>query len=502
MGSHAGPNGIRGHRMSHVLMVMSEALPYSKSGGLGDVGGGLPLALGRLGHRVTLALPKYRGTIVGERAKRITLDSMPGSPALQVVEEPLSERVEAWLVDYPPFFDREGIYGVGAKDYSDNDRRFALLARAALDATIAADTRPDIVHAHDWQAGLVPFLLRSSYATSPVLAGLPSLFTIHNLAYQGLFPADSLAAIGLDRSSFTSAGLEYWGKVSYLKAGINYSTLVSTVSKRYAEEIQTPEQGFGFDGILRQRNDKLYGIRNGIDTELWNPRTDRFLPAPFDADDLTGKRRAKQALLERFRMRNPAHERRALIGMVARMVDQKGLDIIEAASPELMRLDATIVVLGTGERRYQEMWQRLGRRYPARVAATIGFDEALAHLIEAGSDIFLMPSRFEPCGLNQMYSLRYGTVPVVHATGGLEDSVRQVDPASGAGTGFKYRAQTAEEMLATLRLALEWFQRPDAWRRIQIAGMREDNSWDAAAREYERVYERAQAMSAGGSTKA
>ncbi len=483
-------------RELHLVLVISEALPFSKSGGLGDVGGGLPLALGRLGHRVTLVLPQHRGSLAPRASIRLPIGTVPGHPEVRVGEVRMSDRVRAWLVDYPPYFDRDGIYGVDSVDYPDNDRRFALLARAALEAVAASGERPDLVHAHDWQAGLVPAYLSRLYGASPVLGGLPSVFTIHNMAYQGLFPGESLASIGLGPDCFTGDGLEYWGKVSFLKAGINFSTMVTTVSRKYAQEIQTPEQGFGFEGVLKRRADVLVGIRNGIDSEVWNPRTDSYLPAPYDADDLTGKAEAKKTLLARFGMTHREQIERPLIGMVARMVVQKGLDVIAEASPDLMRLGAGFVVLGTGEPRYQDMWRDLSRRYPNRVAATIGFDEELAHLIEGGSDIFMMPSRFEPCGLNQMYSLRYGTVPVVRATGGLDDTVRQVDRDTGEGTGFKYHDQTATALLSALRQAVSWYARKAAWRRIQVAGMREDNSWEAAAREYSAIYERAIGLAA------
>jgi starch synthase len=485
--------------MLDIVMVMSEALPFSKSGGLGDVGGGLPLALGRLGHRVTLVLPRYRDNPVSEHGVHLPLGPVTGHPEVRIVDAPLSEGVRAWLVDSPPYFDRDGIYGEDSIDYPDNDLRFSLLARSALEAVAASGERPDLIHAHDWQAGLVPAYLATIYKDAPTLRHLPTIFTIHNLAYQGLFPAEALPSLGLGVECFTAEGLEFWGKVSFLKAGINYSTIVTTVSRKYAEEIQTPEQGFGFEGVLQRRADALVGIRNGIDTEVWNPRTDRYLPAPYDVDDLSGKHVCKQELLSRFSLAGHGQLVRPLIGMVARMVDQKGLDLIAAASSDLMQLGACFVVLGTGEPRYQGLWRELARRFPERVAATIGFDEQLAHLIEAGSDIFLMPSRFEPCGLNQMYSLRYGTVPVVHATGGLDDTVRQVDPVMGQGTGFKYHDQKPSQMLGALREAVSWFDRKEAWRRIQIAGMREDNSWDASARQYVEVYERAIGLAARGS---
>ncbi len=478
-------------RERDLVLVISEALPFSKSGGLGDVGGGLPMALGRLGHRVTLVLPNYRGSRTRGGGICLSIGTVTGCPDVRVIESRMTDNVRSWLIDYPPYFDRDGIYGVDSVDYPDNDRRYALLARAALEAVSVSGERPDLIHAHDWQAGLIPAYLARSYAKNTVLRALPTVFTIHNMAYQGLFPGEAFASLELAPELFTGEGLEYWGQVSFLKAGINFSTMVTTVSRKYAQEIQTSEQGFGFEGVLERRSEVLVGIRNGIDTEVWDPRTDPYLPAPFDAHDLAGKAVAKKALLARFGMTRREQYERPLIGMVARMVDQKGLDIIEASLPDLMKIGASFVVLGTGEPRYQDMWRDLSRRYADRVAATIGFDEELAHLIEGGSDIFMMPSSFEPCGLNQMYSLRYGTVPVVHATGGLDDTVKQVDPETGTGTGFKYNKQNPREFLAALRQAVAWHSRGEAWRHIQVAGMSEDNSWEAAALEYSAVYERA-----------
>jgi starch synthase len=287
-------------------------------------------------------------------------------------------------------------------------------------------------------------------------------------------------------------GIEYWQRASFLKAGIVFSAMVTTVSPRYAVEIQTPEYGCGFDGVLRSRRDRLVGILNGIDYDQWSPANDRYLPAPFGADDLSGKVAAKRQALEVFGLDQvPGAIERPLVGLVSRLVEQKGFDLLEGLSGELAELDATFVLLGTGEARYESMWRELAKARPDRIGAHIGFDERMAHVIEGGSDIFLMPSRFEPCGLNQMYSLRYGTVPVVRATGGLADTVRSVDERTGEGTGFAFDEYSAEALLGALRRALETYRRPDVWRRIQVAGMRQDHSWDASARRYEAVYERA-----------
>jgi starch synthase len=483
-------------KMLDILMVVSEAIPYSKTGGLGDVGGALPGALARLGHRVTVVTPRYRGVDGGTEVAAFTRGAWLGSLDCRVLERRHEDGVRFRLVDCPPYFDREEIYGAGGGDYPDNSRRFALLSRAALECAARMGERPSVVHAHDWQTGLVPAYLKERFGGHPAFQGTGTVFTIHNLAYQGIFGRGVLPHLDLPREVFTDDGLEFWNNVSFLKAGINYSGIVTTVSRRYAQEIRTAEQGFGFEGILQRRARVLVGIRNGIDTATWNPEADPLLPASFSAADLSGKATVKRALLARFGMDGPPQQARPVIGMVSRMVDQKGLDLIAraVASGALLGLDASFVILGSGAPPYEAMWRGLAARHPDRVAVTVGFSEELAHLIEGGADIFLMPSRFEPCGLNQMYSLRYGTVPVVRATGGLDDTVQQVDEATGQGTGFTFEPYTTEAMMGALREALAWFARPVAWRRIQRAGMKQENSWEAAAREYVGVYERARAL--------
>ncbi len=314
------------------------------------------------------------------------------------------------------------------------------------------------------------------------------VFTIHNLAFQGLFPAATVEAIGLDWNVMDIQAMEYWGQASYLKAGINFSERITTVSPTYATEITGPELGFGFDGILRRRADDLVGIVNGIDTTRWSPEQDEFVPAAFTADDLAGKKAAKLALLDAAGLTvDEAALARPLVGLVSRLTGQKGFDLIAASVDELMELDASWVLLGSGEERYEELWRSLAERHPGRVSVTIGFEERLTHLIEAGADMFLMPSRFEPCGLNQLYSLRYGTLPIVRATGGLKDTVEDAR-SNGAGTGFTFSNYTPDALVSTMRRALSAFAAPDAWRAMQVRAMQQDHSWDASAREYVKVY--------------
>ncbi len=477
-----------------ILMVASEAVPYAKTGGLADVAAALPKALGALGHHVTVVMPRYRGISVPAEPVASYPVEMGGHvhQADVFVHEP-SPGVRVALVDHPAFYDRDALYGLGSHDYSDNPRRFAFLCLAALEFARLEGVPVDVVHAHDWQGGLAPVYLKTRYAADPVLGAAASIFTIHNIAYQGNCSSDWLPQLGLGWDVFTTEGLEYWLQVSLLKAGIMYSDLVTTVSPRYADELMTPEFAFGFEGILRHRAAQLTGILNGIDADVWNPAADRYLPAPYGADDLTGKADAKRILLDTYGL--PGGEdlaRRPVVAMISRMVDQKGLDLIAAVSEQLPHLGATFVILGTGEPWYEEMWRSLARRYPDRIGVRIGFDEPLSHVIEAGADLFMMPSRFEPCGLNQMYSLRYGTLPVVRATGGLDDTVQNYDPGTGAGNGFKFYDASGEALLGTLRWALHVFQNePDRWRQLQRTGMALDYSWDASARAYVSAYQRA-----------
>jgi starch synthase len=472
------------------LLIGSEAQPFAKTGGLADVLGALPPALQRLGWNTTLVLPRYRGVTAGSLRHTFPVNVGGYVRDAAFYEAPLEGGATALLVDCPDLYDREGIYGAGAGDYPDSPRRFAFLARAALDYVARRGVRPSIVHAHDWQGGLVPVYLKALYAAHPVLGGTPSVFTIHNLAYQGLYDSDWLPRLDLGWDQLGVDRLEFYGQISLLKGGINDATTITTVSRRYAQEIQTAAFGFGFDGILRARAADLVGILNGIDADEWNPARDPFLPAPFSAADRSGKRAAKAEALRRYGLAadEPAMSR-PLIGMVSRMVDQKGFDLIAAVADDLTRLDAAFVVLGTGDPRYQDMWRALAARFPDRIGARIGFDESLAHLIEGGADVFLMPSRFEPCGLNQMYSMRYGTIPVVHGVGGLADTV--VDYAQKGATGFVFSEYTPRALLDALNRAFTVFGDERKWALLQTAGMGLDFSWDRSAQEYVKIYERA-----------
>jgi starch synthase len=471
-------------------MVASEAHPYAKTGGLAEVAAALPDALGRLGHRVTLVLPRYRGIDIAgaqSQATTIQLGTRVQPVAFRTMET--QGGVTPVFVDVPELYHREGgLYNVDGVDYPDNDWRFAVFCRAALEYARLQGERPSIIHAHDWQTGLVPVYQKMFFSPDAIVGGVPAIFTIHNLAFQGVFPSSTLPSLGLGWELLNIDALEYWGQINYLKGGINFSERLTTVSPTYAREILTPEFGSGLDGALRRRADDLSGILNGIDVERWSPENDPLTGAAYTAADLSGKAAAKQVLLDSVGLPSDETMRaKPIIAMISRLTDQKGFDLIAAGADALMALDATWVVLGSGDRRYEDLWRSLAAQYPRRVSATIGFDERLAHRIEAGADVFLMPSQYEPCGLNQMYSLRYGTVPVVRATGGLEDTVR--DASEPGGTGFKFRDYSASAMVSALQRALQLFANPSRWKQIQQAGMKIDFSWDASAREYVKVYE-------------
>ena len=473
-----------------VVMLAPEVHPYAKTGGLADVLAALPAALNRIGVEVSVCLPAYR----------TALRALGPLPVILRLHAPVSSRMEpaeilavpnapvpTFLVRADRFFDRDGLYGVGGRDYDDNAERFAFFCRAALEWLRHASPAPDILHMHDWQTALVPAFLRATADLYPELAAVRTVQTVHNLAYQGRFPSEEWHLLNLDPRHFVPDGLEFYGDINYLKAGLLFADAITTVSPRYAEEIQTPSFGSGLDGVLRMRADRLRGILNGVDDAAWNPASDPFVPAHYDQGDLRGKARCKAALQADLGL--AVSPEPALLAVVSRLAEQKGLELLGAVLPGLLKTRAVqFVALGSGDARYEELLVDLAGQFPGQVEVRIGFDEPLAHRIEAGADVFLMPSRFEPCGLNQLYSLRYGTVPVVHATGGLDDTVVEFDARVGLGTGFKFTPYTEEAFLAALRRAIDTRRDAATWQRLVTNGMSQDFSWQRAAREYARLY--------------
>jgi starch synthase len=475
-----------------ILFVASEGLPFSKTGGLADVVEALPKALTALGHEVAVVLPKYRGT----KADTPIIPSLtiPFGNRLrfpEISDGTLLDDVRYFFVDDPAYFDRDGIYGNSAGDFPDNAERYSELCRAAIE--ISKHVWPtDVFHCHDWQAALLPVLLRTSYGDDPVVKDLPVVFTIHNMGYHGSFRRDVLARAGIPDTLFNPGALEFFGNVNLLKGGLIYSDYLTTVSRRYAQEIQTPEYGYGLDGVVRERADRVVGILNGVDYSAWNPAKDKLIAATYSAKDLSGKQACKQDLLQVFGLNND-NGHRALLGIVSRFADQKGFDLIADRAHEVLREDVMLVVLGTGDRRYEDLFRALASAYPGRVGYKFAYDNTVAHKIEAGADIFLMPSRYEPSGLNQMYSLKYGTVPVVRATGGLDDSIENFDLEHGTGTGFKFTEYSGSAFLYAVKQALHHYADERIWKRIQLNGMAKDFSWKNSAAEYVKLYAAARA---------
>jgi starch synthase len=463
-------------------MVASEAAPLAKTGGLADVVGALPEALRAAGDDVAVLIPRY-GSIDLKAARRV-YDSLPVYLGAERFDTSIYQAPAAfplYLVDCPLLYDRKGLYGESGVDYPDNHIRFAVLARAALGVARHL-FRTEIFHCHDWQAGLLPAYLRTLFSTDPTFFGVKTLFTIHNLGYQGLFPLAALSEVGLDETACRPGGMEFFGRISFMKSGIAFADALNTVSPGYAREIQTPEFGFGLDRVLGARAGVLSGILNGVDYAEWSPETDPLIPARYSAGDLSAKRVCKAALVEEFGL-PPAAMERPLAGMVSRFTRQKGMDILAEAADEMMAQDIYLVGLGTGEPEFEDFFRRMAAAHPGRIAVRIGFDNALAHRIEAGADMFLMPSHYEPCGLNQIYSLRYGTAPVVRATGGLDDTIDE-------DTGFKFAEYSGPALAEAVRRAVEAFAVPDAWQAMMRRGMRKDFSWKTSAAVYSRLYQR------------
>jgi starch synthase len=465
--------------------------PFVKTGGLADVSAALPKALARLGHRVTVFVPRYGsipfppGQFLG--SVHVPVDGLNRSAAYYKTS--LGAGLSVVFVDHPPFFDRPFPYGVGNQDYADNHLRFAFFCRAVLEYYRARGERPHLFSTHDWQTGLLPVFLKAFYWDDPTLRRLPTVFTIHNLAYQGGFPFGTLETLGLPWNLGTPEALELHGGINYLKGGLLFSELLTTVSPQYAREIQGPEMGYGLDSTLRARANELIGILNGVDYDEWDPAHDPHIARRYSAEDLAGKAECKADLLRSFGL--PTEPDLPVVGVVSRLVEQKGFDIAAGAWWDLLARPLRMVVLGTGDPAVQDGLRALALRAPDRFAVRLAYDNALAHKVEAGADMILMPSRFEPCGLTQMYSLRYGTVPVVRATGGLVDTVEPWDPATGQGTGFRFEHADGTGLLWALDQALALHRDPEAWRRLVRNGMARDFSWERSARAYEEVFRRA-----------
>ncbi|MEJ5348260.1 MAG: glycogen synthase GlgA [Desulfosoma sp.] len=485
-----------------ILFCASEAVPFAKTGGLADVTAALPEALANLGHDVRLFVPLYPAVERNGDTVKILAEWIPIHVGVHTYHvhfwqwmRPSSYPV--YFMEKDEFFDRPHLYVHPLRgDYEDNAERFVTFSRALYPLCKHLDWIPDIVHLHDWQTALAAACHFFHWRYDQAFARVRTLLTIHNLAHQGLFPESYFSLTGLPTEAYTIEGMEFYGQCNFLKAGIAYSDRISTVSPRYAREILEPKQGFGLDGILRRRQNALVGILNGIDTVQWNPAEDPFIPAPFDADRLEGKKVCKEKVLEELGFPDVVRQN-PLCVVVSRLVHQKGIDLILEALDEMMNLSVSLAVLGTGDPHLERLLLQAQSCHSERVRVVLAFDEGLAHRLEAGGDIFLMPSRYEPCGLNQMYSMRYGTIPIVAATGGLDDSVVDAAQFPETGNGFKFYVHTKEAFLAALKEALDTFQDSEKWRGLQQRAMREDFSWDRAARAYVSLYEEMLAPSSG-----
>lgn len=480
----------------HIAFAASECVPFSKTGGLADVMGALPRALAGLGHQVSVYVPRYRQTKLTDTETVVRSITIPFDDKYRfcsVVTAGTSAGVRYYFIEYPPYFDREGLYGTSAGDYADNAERFALFSRAVLETSKILGV-PQVFHCHDWQSALVPVMLRTLYAQDPAFREVGTVFTIHNMGYQGLFPPEILPLLMLPWDLLTISKMEFFGQVNFLKGALVFSDFVTTVSKKYSQEIQTTEYGFGLEGVLRDRASTVSGIINGVDYNEWSPQTDLLVATKYSPQDLSGKEKCKQDLLKAFGVINA--NQKPVIGIVSRFAAQKGFDLIAQIMDRLALEDMVVVVLGTGDQLYEEMFQRLNKQFPNKIAIKIAYDNVIAHKIEAGADMFLMPSRYEPCGLNQIYSLRYGTVPIVRATGGLDDTIEPWDARTGKGTGFKFTDYNGEALLTTIKQALVAFRDQSSWQTLMRNGMGRDFSWGASAREYGKIYDRVRQMRA------
>ncbi len=485
----------------NIVLAASEAVPYVKTGGLADVVGALPVEFAKLGHVVTLIVPRYRGFQTGGRLLR-SLGSVRVQTSGGYVDAGLEEDlisvggsgrpVRVVAVRYDPYFDRIGLYQGPEGGFKDNLNRFAFFSRAIIEEVALLGKRAGepvpVLHLHDWQTALAAVYLKTTDRDRAILRDVRTLLTLHNVGYQGIFPGHQFSATGLPAELFTPAGLEFYGSVNLLKGGMVFADAVSTVSPTYAKEIMTPEGGFGLEGVLAHRRDGVIGITNGIDVESWNPETDRYLAANYSRADLSGKPRCKTALQRELGLPN---RDAPLIGVIGRLTSQKGFDLLAEIVPELMALGVQMAILGTGDRSLEARFQSVQEQYPQQIGLSLQFDEGLAHRIEAGADMLVMPSRYEPCGLTQLYSLRYGTIPIVRKTGGLADTVVPYRPSTtlaGKATGFLFSDVSEDSLLAALLLAIKVYADQNVWKSIQQTAMSVDCSWERSARQYVEVF--------------
>jgi starch synthase len=478
-----------------VLFVAPEAVPFAKTGGLADVAGALPKFIQPLGCELILVMPYYRavrrsGLPLQYLSEEIEVPMGNEIIKADIYQGQLTPEIPIYFIGREEFFDREYLYSTPRGDYFDNAERFIFFSRAVLTLSQHIGFSPEIIHHHEWQTGLIPAYLKSVYRNDPFFSQTALVFTIHNIAYQGLFKKEKFWLTGLPIEMYNPEGIEFWERINFMKSGIVYADVINTVSQKYSEEIQTSEYGYGLEGILRKRGGDLYGILNGVDFKDWDPSRDPHLIAKYDLNDLSGKRECKKDLLKEFNL-PPSLENSPLLGMISRLADQKGFDLLAEILEELFTLHIGFVLLGTGEQKYHDLFQQVARKYPQKAGIRIAYDDRLAHKIEAGSDLFLMPSKYEPCGLNQIYSLKYGTIPVVRATGGLDDTIVNYSPNTKRGNGFKFTRYDAKEFLDQVKTAIGFYSQPEHWKQLIQNAMTADFSWQRSAAAYLQLYRKA-----------
>jgi len=473
-----------------IAMISPEVTPFAKTGGLADVAGTLAVALEHLGHEVSLVMPAYRCVLQGdfaleETAIQFSVPLAERNEEGAVLKAGLGKNITVYLVRADRYFDRDSLYGTSAGDYPDNAERFVFFSRAALE--ILRHNPVDIVHCHDWQSALAIVFLKTQANRYPELASSHTVFTAHNLGFQGIFGQSEWPLLDLDRIYFSPQYLEFHSHVNFLKGALVFADKITTVSPTYAREILGKEQGFGLEGVLQGRADDVVGILNGVDYGQWDPAVDPWIAERYTESNLTAKRSCKRGLQRALGL--PARDKTPLLGMVSRLTSQKGFDLVEKIFDQLMERNLQIAVLGSGQERYEEFFRRAAKRFPKKVGVRVGFDEALAHQIEAGADVFLMPSLYEPCGLNQMFSLKYGTIPVVRAVGGLKDTVEDFDPEQETGTGFVFGPYEPEALMAAVERALQSYGDKKAWTALRRRAMSMDFSWERSADAYSNLYQ-------------
>jgi starch synthase len=483
-----------------IAFVSAEVAPYAKIGEMADVANSLPKHLASHGLEVSLFMPLYRRPEIDTLPKELVLSNLQVSLGDRKVKARVfkgeKEKNDIYFIDNPKYFWRDQIYGTGTGQYLDNDERFIFFCRAVLEFLLHNKKHIDIIHCNNWPTSLIPVFLKTHFAHKKQFRQTVTVLTLHNIAYQGEFPPDSLLLTGLNLKYFTSQCLSMNGRFNFLKAGIQFADVLNTVSSSYRQEILSRKHGLGLEKILSRRKDVFFSIRNGIDYEVWNPETDPYIVSNYSFESLDAKKECKRDLIKEFGLSGKTPT--PVIGVVSYMRTHKGFDILLEAMDELVRMEMALVILGQGEEQYEKQLIEIQRRYPDKVAVRLEMSPSLVHKIAAGADIFLIPSLYEPCGLNQLYSFRYATVPVVRATGGLRETVRPFDPQKGTGNGFVFLEYSSKALIAAIKEALKCYQRPSLWKNILAEGMKEDFSWDKSAKRYVKLYQNALKIKRGG----